>query len=85
MGGSENGWSDAQRYLGVILATMALLGIITGAVWAWADVRYPLDDACRRVDRLEERQEAAAADSRRIERKVDRLLVEQGINPDDIR
>jgi hypothetical protein len=80
-----NGWGDAAKYLGTILAALSLLAIISGSVWAWAAVNYQLDDACKRVDRLEGRADMTDANSARVERKVDRLLIEQGINPDDFR
>jgi hypothetical protein len=79
-----NGWADAQRTLGVILAAIALLGIIAGSVYAWADVRYNVGDACRRVEVLERRQDQARDDALRMERKIDRLLIEQGLDPDSI-
>lgn len=81
----SNGWSNAQRYLAVILATAALLGLISGAVYGWADFSHCLADHSKRITAVEARQEAAQADALRVERKVDRLLIEQGINPDDIR
>lgn len=82
---NSSGWNNIQRYLGVILATLALLGIVAGSVHQWSWINYQMDDACVRIERLEARQETQASDSLRVERKVDRLLIEQGINPDSIR
>ena len=82
---TRDGWSDAQKYLAVILASLALLGMVAGSVYAWTDMQFRLNDACNRIGMLETRQEKALTDSLRIERKVDRLLIEQGVNPDDIR
>lgn len=53
--------------------------------YGWADFSHCLADHSKRITAVEARQEAAQADALRVERKVDRLLIEQGINPDDIR
>ena len=69
----------------VIAAVVALLGIIAGSVLAYADMRYTVEDACRRVETLERQHEEALAATRRVERKVDRLLLREGLDPDAIR
>lgn len=95
-GRGDSGLTTAQKVLGLTLGALTLLAIIAGGVYAWSDLQHQVLDnasdlaACKasvekvhvetgnRIERLEESQA-------RTERKVDRLLILQGIDPEVIR
>ena len=94
-GRGDSGLTTAQKVLGLTLGALSLLAIIAGGVYAWSDLQHQVCDnatgvaACEasvekvhvetgnRIERLEESQA-------RTERKVDRLLILQGIDPEAI-
>ena len=80
----KNGWTAAQQYLAVILAALTILMMMAGTVYAWSELRSTLQDVSARTVTLETKQEQQERHIIRLERKMDRLLIEMGIDPDDV-
>lgn len=93
MANLNNGdWKIVIKYVSGAIAFLTLLGIITGGVMVYANMTYEISTARQDVKDLE--QTARARDKWekdmqknyfRLERKIDRLLIEQGIKPESIR
>jgi len=50
---SSNGLTRAQKYMGLVVATLAVIGALSGVIYAWSDVSHRAGDNSRRIDRIE--------------------------------
>ena len=49
----NNGVAALQKYLGVALAILGILALLSGVVYAWSDTYYRSCDNARRIERIE--------------------------------
>ncbi len=94
-GRGDSGLTTAQKVLGLTLGALSLLAIIAGGVYAWSDLQHQVCDnasdlaACEKAvesvhTETATRIDGLEASQARTERKVDRLLILQGIDPEAI-
>ena len=84
-----NGMGAWVRQWWAIIVFIAIMLIGWGSTWARVETRWQIWEAkmepvCERVTKLEDGLGKAAEDRRILEKKIDRLLIQAGIDPESI-
>ena len=82
---TTNGVASAQRVITLILGVVAILGIVAGSIYAWSDVTHEVARHSERLNCVEATAKEQDETLQAIERKLDRLLILQGADPDEFR